>query len=237
MPGKRRQKKRVKFEDGLIGDGLEIFQPRNDFNNTSKKTLADYGSGRVMRLVLSRSPIKSFLRRAVNTITLGTFETAIRKYGYDRVFHLSAIADIEHNGIMKRVVIEKNAVINISTRYTAEREAEYYNIDIPNDITLLELIENTRQRMGASFFPYNAFDNNCQIFIDNLLSANGLNTSQSHEWLFQDVSQLKTAIPEASRKVINTITDVAGVADRLAGNGVNKSDLERVIEEVLARLK
>jgi hypothetical protein len=230
-----------KKKQEIVGDGLfDIIQPRNAYNNVSTRTLNDLGGYIITNMVLSRAPVRSFLRRAVNAITFGKFEDSLRKYGFDKVFHLSMICDVEQNGIIRRVVIEKNAVVNISTAYKQEPEAEYFRVQLPiaNRITLKELMTKTQQRMGTNYFPYNAFNNNCQIFIDNVLDANDLNSPEAHSWLFQDMTKVADEIPEVSKKAIDAITHVGAVSDKLLGNGKNQpSEFEMLIQKMIMEVR
>lgn len=243
MPRKARKTKKpkkqcVRWEDEhepMSGDGIfDIIQPRNTYNNVSMRTINELGGYQITNMVLSRAPIRSYLRKAVDTVTFGRFEESLKKMGYDKVFHLSCVCDVEQDGVIRRVVIEKNAVVNVSTSYKQEKEAEYFKIQINRFITLKELLDKTQQRMGDSYFPYNSWSNNCQVFIDNILDANTLNTPEAHAWLFQDMTKVAEAIPTVSKNIMNTITHVGAVSDKLLGNGKGESsELKSIIRKII----
>lgn len=223
----------------LEGDGIfDYFKPRDSYNNTSRQTLEQLGNFPIVSITLSRAPIQSFLRRAINVVSFGNFERLAAKYGFDRLFHLSMLVDVDANGSRRRVVVEKNAVINISTRFKAERDAEYFPIQLRESLTLNAMMQRTQQLMGPRFFPYNAFSNNCQVFIRDVLQANGLLTQQAHGWLFQDVEQLAAELPEVSKQITNAITTTGAVVDNLVGNGAQEpSGLDILIHESINRVK
>jgi hypothetical protein len=74
-------------------------------------------------------------------------------------------------------------------------------------LTLNELYENARERMGDRFYPYSARDNNCQNFILNVLQASGVGNTQDYDFVKQNTKEL---FGENSflRKASNTITDI-----------------------------
>jgi hypothetical protein len=219
----------------IEGDGFaDWFAPRTDLNNTSKRTLEDLGDAEVLSLTLSRAPIRSTLRRLVDIVSLGQFEATLKRLGHDRVFHLSAIAEVEKDGARRRVVIEKNAVINISTRIVNEKDAEFLPVAVPIGLTLRQMIERTQSKMGPLFIPYNAFTNNCQDFIASLLEANGIATATAIAWVKMDTAKLAEAIPAPSQAVANAFTHAGAVADRLMGNGFSVDDVLRECVECAA---
>src|SRR5574343_20494 len=208
--------------DLLEGDGIfDWFLPRDTYNNTSSKTLEQYGKYPIIGITLSRAPIQTMLRKALDVVSLGAFSKAAEKYGYDKLFHLSMLVDLDVNGSRRRVVVEKNAVINISPKFKAESEAEYLPIALPQDreITLDELMGNAKTIIGQKYFPYNAWNNNCQVFIREVLASNGLNSKTAQDWLFQDVTKLAEELPAVSKEIANAVTYTGAVVDKITGGG------------------
>jgi hypothetical protein len=92
------------------------------------------------------------------------------------------------NGDRKDVKIEKNEVINITDNFVSKERSKFqhgsgaqtetYKVPVPCCITLQEMMDRASHTVGESFFRYDAFTNNCQIFINNILTANGLATPQ-----------------------------------------------------------
>jgi len=84
------------------------------------------------------------------------------------------------------------------------------------------LLKNTQEQMQDRFFKYSAYDNNCQTFILNVLTANHLDTPENVEFVKQDTEQLFHNL-DYLRKIANTVTDVAGRVDVINQGG----DVER----------
>ena len=79
--------------------------------------------------------------------------------------------------------------------------------------------------MGSKYFPYSAKDNNCQDFILSIFRSNNLSTKEREDFIKQDTKKLFTP---KSRKLANTITDIAGKARTLIGGGHKKSNDEYI---------
>ena len=70
--------------------------------------------------------------------------------------------------------------------------------------------------MGDRFLTYSARDNNCQSLILAMLQSNNLSTPQNVLFTKQSTQELFT--PQL-RKITNTITDIAGVANIIREGG------------------
>ena len=119
--------------------------------------------------------------------------------------------------------MKTNEVINMATN-SYPRLADTYDINnVPPNLTINQLFENTEKRMGRQkCFSYSANDNNCQLFIFNVLQAKGIIKGshfikQNTEGIFENNDSL--------RKFANKITDVAGRANVVIQGG----DIERTL--------
>jgi hypothetical protein len=138
---------------------------------------------------------------------------------------------IENNSI---ITIEKNEVINIQTGAKTYKNSEKMNVDLKNkDITLNEFLEAGYKNAGSDskYFQYDAFSNNCQNYIMYLLNGSGLSTPEIKKFVLQDIKNLIEETPEYAKKIASLTTTVAGVADKLIGNGMmekHKEDLDKL---------
>jgi hypothetical protein len=74
------------------------------------------------------------------------------------------------------------------------------------------------QAMGSRFWDYDFRDNNCQDFIQALLSANGLLTSQAKTFIQQNVADtLAKDIPKVSSDAALAATDLRGILKSMFG--------------------
>jgi hypothetical protein len=201
-----------KKQHNMRGDGLMsyIYSGNwvNDYSTTAKKVLQEYGNKAIQSLMIYRTPIQNAIDKTLNVLSIGKWNKLKAKYGYDKFFHLALVANVGS----KNIIIEKNEIINISTEYKTTHETDVMKVDMKNkDLTINEMLENTRQILkNRRYFSYDAFDNNCQIFIQSIFQENGLYSTAINAFLFQDVSGLKKELGVLP-KVANAITSVASV--------------------------
>jgi hypothetical protein len=186
---------------------------RRDYSPNVRNVLNKYGNMKIKSAVVQRVPIESMLKNVLNVISLGKFKEQTKKLGYDKVFHLSLIVVCE-NGT--QLVIEKNEVINISTKIPPMKKGgERMNVTINKDITLNQLLENAQQKIGSKFFLYDAFKNNCQMFIDSLLTHSGLNTPELKKFILQDAGKILEGMPFYMKDVARGLTNLGAQFNRI----------------------
>lgn len=211
---------------------------RKDFPPKARSVLERYGDGQIYALMIMREPISNYIDKALNFISAGKWNEAKQRLGYDKMFHLSMIALLNMpDGEQAKIKIEKNEVINITDTFTLKQgveefgsantpeqnragEIEVFRVPLACCITLKELMDKAAKTIGESFFTYDAFFNNCQIFLNNILTANGLNTPQISSWILQPADALLAQLPSYVSPFARVITNVAGLADlALEGRG------------------
>jgi hypothetical protein len=177
--------------------------------------LKQYGKNIVQNVTIRRTPIKSFITRALDFLSFGKFSELKKQYGYDEFYHLSMVFDFtDDNGIMRTAVLEKNQIINLSLGYSNEATTEIMKARTPENLSIETMMENTRKMMGdANFFTYDAFQNNCQIFLMNVLRANGMLTDILQKFVLQPVDELVKKLPGYVAPVARALTDVAAIGD------------------------
>jgi hypothetical protein len=189
---------------------------RLNYPPKARATLAKWGDGVVEELLIRRAPIQSFVNKALNFMTAGRWDEVRSRIGYDTLFHLSMVARVRKpNGAVGAVIIEKNEVINISDSFKTSGTEEYKPVPVPCCITLQAMMDKAAQRAGPDFFRYDAFTNNCQMFLDGILTANGLQTPEVKGFILQDVGQLLSQMPGFLAPVARLTTNLAGIADRV----------------------
>ena len=169
-----------------------------------------YGKMTISNITLRRSPIKGVINTLLNWISFGKWNEVRKRYGYDTFYHLSMVFNVGNT----TAVLEKNQVINLSTGYSQQPDTEIMPIQTPTNLTVNELLENTRKAMGdKNFFTYDAFTNNCQVFLMNVLKANGLLTDASKSFIVQPIENLVKELPGYMKPVARALTDIAAVGD------------------------
>jgi hypothetical protein len=216
---------------------------RQDYPPDARETLARYGAGEVYDLKIIREPIQSYINKALEVITLGRWKQAKDSLNYDDLFHLSMIASLAMpDGNKAQIKIEKNEVINITDRFALKaqgvssgvsqhgsgQDARVINVPVPCCITLQQMMDKAANAVGPSFFKYDAFNNNCQMFIANILRANNLSTPDIEAFVVQDAQSLLQQLPKYTKPFANTITNIAGLANRII---YGEGELEDIEEE------
>ena len=212
------------FSD-LFNYGIKKFAPKvvsaivksNDFNNVSSNTLENYGSYTIQGMQIYRTPISNILNNMMNLISLGKWNELRKKYGYDKLFHTALVCDIGG----KNIIVEKNEVVNISSSYKTSKDTQTYHINMQGKVfTLNDMVQGCKARMGDDkFFDYDAFTNNCQVFIKNMLQTVSLYDAGVDRFLFQDLSEIYKQLPSYTSKIAKLITRAGAFISRLRGDG------------------
>jgi len=181
-----------------------------------KKTQATYDKIKdvpIKDIVIARAPVNSAIQLLVN-VSLGGIHEIRDKYGIDTLWHLYLIITLSDGS---RYAIEKNQNIDIS-KYHKRSNEETMQVSLSqtrnSGLTTGVLMNNAKRRMGSSFYDYDFKNNNCQRFINNLLSASGLATSNTNGFVNQPIKDLLDAIPGRVTDVANMITDTAAALDK-----------------------
>jgi hypothetical protein len=202
--------------------------PRLDLPPPVRRLLETYGNRPIVRMFVRRDPIESAINTALNVISLGSWNSLKQKYGYDTFYHLQLevivrVSDTDDTNA--RFVLQKNEVIDVSPAKPRTDKTEMVEVPMSGGHTMNSLLSNAKQTMGEKFYYYDAFHNNCQDFVGNLLAASGLLGPDIAGFIKQPVDQLVKEISFTDR-VARGITDLGGIVDvGLQGKGgLNPSD-------------
>ena len=175
----------------VVDKVAEFVDYRKGYTNHTKNTLNKYGSLMIMDMTLQRCPIQAFVRKFMNTISLGVFEKLLDKYGFDKLFHLSLLLTLQDG---TKVVVEKNEEINVSTTippFVQDCEQLKVNYLPQVGFTLNKLMDTTRAKIPEKrFYDYDAHNYNCQVFLMDVLKSNGLMYNKLKDFIYQDVDAL-----------------------------------------------
>jgi hypothetical protein len=180
-----------------------------------------YKNNRVISAQIRREPIFAIIDKVINLISGGKFDEAKREQGYDKMFHLSLIITLD-NGV--KLLIEKNERINMTTNWKDTDKVEYFNVGpIFTNPTLEQFFQNTEKAVGDHrFFTYNAFDQNCQRFIADLLQSNNSLSDNAKNFILQDAQSIVKKMPFFVSKIAQFATDTAGRVKQFFGFGNSK---------------
>lgn len=201
---------------------ITSFAPRKAFSPADQKLIDTYGGRKITEIKVVRTPINRVVNAIIQMSSGGRFQAEAKRKGYDDFFHLYMLIFVE--GLDKPILAEKNE----TPRYTLDVPANRYInsntqliiIPITKDITLKELIDNSVQNMGDSFWKYSYNQLNCQDFVARTLKASGLLTADAQKWIVQDVLNIGRTLHPVVAKALQGITDILSYGRKVLGKGL-----------------
>lgn len=176
-----------------------------------RNILEKQGDTVIVSLRAVRTPLDMVTNAALNFVTLGAFNNAVKKSGYDSAFHLALV-------INDKFVLDKQEVIKLTTSIPKGKDTQSKTIPLAKQgLTIGQLLEGARKHMGDNKFTnYNAKTNNCQDFVIALLEGNGLMPEDSsvREFIKQDAEAIFKKLPKGTAKIAKGVTDFAAKANR-----------------------
>lgn len=162
-----------------------------------------------------REPVQRSVQILGNIISLGKLEQAKQSMNYDDIFHVFMVITTTKG---EKYLVEKNQVVRMVELSQDEinrlDSIQHVNVSGLSGLPFEYLINNARDEIGDDiFWSYNAENNNCQIFLMNLLRYSGALTEEVKTFLYQDAPQILSKIPAISKALINTATQVAALWD------------------------
>jgi hypothetical protein len=207
----------------LASSGIEkvkdIFTVRNGYNNKATTLIKDYGNYKIRKIVIVRSPIKSYIKYILNVVSFGKFLQALKQTPYDKLFHLSMNIELENGQV---ITVEKNEVIEIHRTVKSYSNSEMMPVDLKGKVlSFNDLLENGYKNAGSdsAYFHYNAWNNNCQNYIMYLIKGSGLNSPSIQSFVLQDITKLLENTPDFTKKFGYAITTAASIANKISGAG------------------
>lgn len=214
---------------GNVGDNVAGFfsGPRAHASPAVRAFLEQHGAEPVLGLEVFRTPLSGKIEIAFQLITLGAWGRAKKSVGYDNLFHLGLVVTTPSG----RYVLEKNHVVQFTAPYDVGAGARM-PVATPPNTTLAQLLERGEAYQGAgTFWLYDPWRNNCQVFVMSMLSGNGVNTPELSAFVLQGMDQLlaglRTSAPGSfGERFAQGVTNLAGRFDRLLyGSGVSYDEL------------
>jgi hypothetical protein len=175
-----------------------------------RKLLEQVGDEKITSIKLFRKPI--------SLSSFAKFIGALKGTAYDELLHLGLILN-------NKYLLDKQEVIHFErSGGGVPSGSETLDVDVNKDITINELLEKTRKKMGDSAFTsYSARRNNCQDFVQAVLSANGLSSPIYTKFIKQDTESVFENLPSYAEKLSDFVTGAQRVVERVVqGEGASK---------------
>jgi hypothetical protein len=187
------------------GDGV-FTREAGKFPPKDRQLISQVGNEQVKKLTLFKYPI--------SVSRFAKFIGALKQTPYDDLMHLGLVINDSY-------LTEKDAVLKFARETVPSKSIDIYNVPVTKQLTINELLENTRKRMGDErFSTYCALNSrpncgNCQDYLKNMLDANGLSTSESTKFILQDLTQVAKNLPGITDMLSNVFTGAKAVINRL----------------------
>ena len=175
----------------------KIINFKENVPQSVKNALSKIGNNTIISARLGRTPVQAVITGALK---------AVASVPYDTLFHLFIELTLD-NG--QKWILEKIERINLVKEDRSKKQGAEFTSSFPVNKTMNELFQNTKDRMGDKFLPYQSASNNCQVFIIGVLDGNGLNNSERSSFVKQDTKSIFANNP-VLRKFANTLTDIGG---------------------------
>jgi hypothetical protein len=187
----------------------EIITGRDNYPTKVLKILKQYGSIPIVGFNIKRTPVSKTLITSLSLLSKGEFNQRLKNSQYDQLFHLYLEVILQSG---KKLLIEKNAVINMVPSSKRPGEEIRQITSFPKNLTLDIIMEKTKASMGTNFFTYSANNNNCQDFIVSIMRSNKIGNLQDITFVKQDTKFLFKNL-DNTRKTSNTLTTIGNRLD------------------------
>ena len=206
------RKRTIKHGDGVIGDLVnKILPTRQQFPPKVRALIQKYKDYQITSIVICRNPIQSYVTGFLNLLSGGNLDQELKKANYDDLYHLFMIVGLVGG---TKILVEKNEVVNMQV-VTNKEAKDMLAVPINKKITFGELIDNAVKTVGPSIYLYDHINNNCQIFLRNILQANRLLTPEINNFIMQDVEKILQSSPEYVNVIARFATEAKSKLNRL----------------------
>lgn len=209
--------KKVKDLASNVGQRIKgVVLGRNDYPPAERTLIDKYGNMPIKSICLYREPLEKSVNTLTNVLSAGQMGQLKKKYSFDEMYHLFMVITVqESQDKLVPILIEKNEVINIHEYPNVNPNAQKLDLHLSPkfNYTFKQFLDNGQRVMGSRYFTYDPFDNNCQVFIASLISANPpleQDNPNAQKFIMQDVQGLKTELNPVSRALFRGTTGLAG---------------------------
>ena len=206
------------LKNSMTSVGNVFFNGRSKLLPSAQQIVEQYGNDPITSMVIMRTPLGKTLTAIANALTWGQLYANMRSNNIDDYFHLQLFVKVKGEWIS----IEKESTVKVSKKdleaTKRAKKGEILPVGFPPSLTINTLLGKTQSAMGEQkFFGYSAKDNNCAVFVNAMLSANGLANARTSKFVTQNV---EGAFNDYTRKMANTITDIGHYADTAMEGGM-----------------
>ncbi|KAL6078348.1 hypothetical protein QOT17_001526 [Balamuthia mandrillaris] len=205
----------------------QMFGLRLNAPPATRRLVEPKGNTVITSMYVVRSPIQQAITTLGNILTLGDLSRMQRKLNYDNLYHLYLVLRLQTGEVIR---LEKNQVV--SARLASEADLHPHNggamqVNVRGRPTLAAMLTRTLKAVGERrMWLYSATRYNCQLFIHDILAANGMLTAELKNFIIQDAGQLLKGHPRI-RGLAKLATDLAAKIDY-----VFRAKMTEIIDQV-----
>ena len=213
--------------------GEKIVNPSTAYPPELQKLKDDLGTEIITEIEIRRTPVPEVISSAMNVVSLGSFNKKMSRLPFDKLFHLFIVVKTDKGS---QFLLEKNARIHATTSVPNLPNTTTMKVaNIPADLNVANLIDNTQNQMGDKFLPYNPVSNNCQSFILAVLQANKLATPDLTTFIKQDTSSLFKSDPTLE-KISTGLTNLGASFDvAMKGGALALEKKKKYIDKLISQ--
>lgn len=204
-------KKNIKKNPNNLKVIKDVVKGRKGYPESVKKILSSHGDDIIIGYSVKRTPVSKTLTNLLSIASQGEFNKRLSASEYDELFHLYLEINLQSG---KSLLIEKNAVINITPSLKRPKEEIRRINTFQKDLSLNIIMNNTQKAMGSKFFSYSANNNNCQHFIESVMKSNKIGNLDDISFVKQNTKFLFENLPYL-RRMSNTVTTIGARVDNL----------------------
>lgn len=155
-------------------------QKLNDYCEETKNMIMSCGKNKIIKIFICRKSVSSKL---LNTLDFFTLNKLNKIYNVNKMKHTFLIFKLSNNKYLK---LEKDNQIRI--RFLSNLpDCEIKEILIKRKKSLNKILQTTQIQMGANnYFNYDVINNNCQIFVQEILKSLKKLSDKNKEFIYQD---------------------------------------------------
>ena len=184
----------------------------------------------ISKIIIFRLPLQKELTAALNALTDNSVEKFLKKNDIDKLYHLGVFLETDGGDF----VYDKQAnfsFVEAPKGFMKQPKLETSPVsNLPDNLTIGDMFDAGKKRMGSKFYYYSALKYNCQYFIKESLEAIGANFDV--DFVMQDLTNLVKRIPEWKRKFGIILTSLAREADKVVSHTVDVAkDIRREVKD------
>ena len=213
--------------------GNKVINPSSAYPPELQKLKDDLGTELITDIEIKRTPVPDAISGAMNVVSFGSFNKKMGRLPFDKLFHLFIVVKTDKGS---QFLLEKNARIHTTQSVPNLPNTTTMKVaNIPADLTVANLIDNTEKQMGSLFLPYNPVSNNCQNFILAVLQANKLITPELTTFIKQDTSSLFKSDPSLA-KISTGLTNLGASFDvAMSGGALALEKKKKHIDKLISQ--